>query len=430
MIMSNADHLEHLSYCIRNYPECLDSLHRVCAAWKRYGRLPARIGLGSNTSSIEPSLLKLFGPGALQLSKNGAVTLVTGRLFPFGANEDSVRWVRAVHEVCAIPFVENKLIESKEEERELALRKWNLMFPELSELAREIPLSRNGCASGADQLDLWIQTGRIVTFLMRNTEALTVSDLGARFCGDSKTLRGGELIALIADWLVFLDMGIRMYKAGMSAEFRKSLRKQALECHGVVENRFSVAVTVFGPLVFEKNGKRMEHVMERWKDGEPALLSLGNLDNITAVELPAGCRIYTCENESPFTKLVRDRHEGVLIYTRGFPNGAVCKLYKLITARYPDGERFHWGDTDLAGLRIASIINGIAPLCLWRCDLDAVSGHRSYLIPIDENERSRIRRFLENNPEFPFRDVLEFTGNYGWLEQERVEDLNPALSHS
>lgn len=108
-----------------------------------------------------------------------------------------------------------------------------------------------------------------------------------------------------------------------------------------------------------------------------------------------------------------------MIYTKGFPNAAVYTLFKLITTHNPTIERFHWGDTDLAGLQIASIFNKIAPLRLWRCGLIDVMRHKDSLIKTGKDEKERIVMFMENNSDFPFREVLEFSSNNGWLEQEQ-----------
>lgn len=410
----------HFNHCVRKYPDSRAYLELICNAGRKYGRIPARITMCSSVSSIPPVLLEMFGRGALRLSRGGRVTLVTGNFFSGWDEPEKTRWIAAVHEVCDVPLL-NDTPADREEETRLAVEKWRLMFPELEALTQVLPESSRGGCSVRELLDEWVPAGEIVSFLLRNTEALTLSDLGARFCSDSKRLRGGALITLVADLLVFSDSGISPRDSSIDPTYRKKLRKNTLERYGVVENRCSVAVTVFGPIVFEKNGKRVDHVLKMWEAGEAALLSLENISNISSIEIPEGCRIYTCENESPFANLARGKFPEILIYTQGFPNSAVCGLYKMLAESYPDRARFHWGDTDLPGLQIAAMLHKIAPLRLWRCDLETVSSHRSLLISIDEKEQDHIRRFLLNNPEFAFREVLKFTAEYGWLEQERIE---------
>ena len=409
----------HFSYCLQKYPDSVRYLQIICKAWKKYGRIPAKLVLQSGASFIEPRLSELFGPGALHLSQKGAVSLLTGKLFDNISQETKEQWIRDIHEAAGIQFTVKESGENLSASYNAAVQKWNLMFPQLAALSPLLSRSQNRTTQ--EQLGFWISAARIVTFLLKNTEALTVSDLGARFCADSKALRGGELITTVANWLVFIDTGIQLSMCEFDNEVKRDLRRQSLESHGIVENRCTLSVAVFGPLVFFKDGRRVDYVKTMWSMGNAALLSLDNLENVQDIELPEHCPVYLCENESPFAHLARRNHPGVAIYTKGFPNAAVCKLYKLIATRYPGNKRFHWGDTDLAGLRIASIFHGIAPLKLWRCGLDDLKRHKDGLIGVENAEKERIRMFLENNPEFPFRDNLLFTCEYGWLEQERFE---------
>jgi hypothetical protein len=416
--MSNID---HFTYYLQKYPECRSCFESICKAWKRNGYLPARIVLQRDVSQVNPWLTEVFGPGTLHLGNNNTVTLITSRLFQSMTDDEKEQWTKSAHDACGITFVKKTVPENTLDAHTLAINKWRLIFPELADLTPVILESRSKSLPVQKQLDTWILAGTIVAFLNDNTYILTVSDLGAKFCNDSKALRGGELIAMVTDWLTYLDTGIKMYGPQIDIEYRKTIRRETLERHGVVENRCSVAVTVYGPLVFDKNGQRIEHVLNMWGMGESALLSLENLDAIENIELPDDFHIYTCENESPFANLVRKRHQGLIIYTRGFPNSAVCKFYRLLSLRYPDRSRFHWGDTDFAGLQIAAILNRIAPLRLWRCDKDVIEKNRLSLIAIDDNEKERIRQYLETHAEFPFREELELTRIYGWFEQERFE---------
>lgn len=347
--------------------------------------------------------------------------LISGRLFENQTNEEKELWIKAVHQACRIPFVKIQQPKDTAGEYALAIEKWQLLFPDIPEVIQLLYDFHSRSRPLQKQLETWILAGNIVRFLRANTEALTVSDLGARFCGDSKALRGGELITIVTDWLTFMDTGIKMSSGEIDTQYRKTIRRETLERHSIVENRCSVAVTVFGPIAFEKAGKRINYVKNMWKKGESALLSLENLDDMSKIELPDNCPIYTCENESPYANMVRKGHPGLIIYTRGFPNTAVCKLYRLIVSQYPENSRFHWGDTDFAGLQIAAILHKIAPLRLWRCDIITIEKNQTLLIPVDYKEKERIQKFLNNSTDFPFREELEQTLKYGWLEQERYE---------
>ncbi|HEX2959246.1 MAG TPA: DUF2399 domain-containing protein, partial [Chitinispirillaceae bacterium] len=399
------------------YPDCISYFQLLCSAWKKYGRMPERLTLKSNAASIEPCLVELFGPGSLNLSKSGTVSLIASRLFEHYSEEDIEQWIIGLHEAAGLLFTRRNTDEELSVKYEVAVQKWNLMFPDLTTLSPLLTPLYN--RTPEELLNFWILAAEIVKFLKCNSDAITVSDLGARFCSDSKALRSGELITTVADWLVFLDTGIRLNSNESDPASRKYLRQQSLELHGVAENRCTVPVAVFGPLLVYKNGQVIDHVKKMWNMGEAALLSLDNLQNVDRIEISDHYPVYLCENESPFANLIRQKHKGIIIYTKGFPNAAVCTLYKLIVSHYPEIERFHWGDTDLAGLQIASIFNTIAPLKLWRCDINDVMRYKDSLIPIEKDEKERISIFLENNSQFPFRDVLTFTCKHGWLEQER-----------
>ncbi|MBN1601141.1 MAG: DUF2399 domain-containing protein [Chitinispirillaceae bacterium] len=419
---------EHFTFCLKKYPDSITYCQLLCSAWKKYGRMPERLTLKSNSIAIEHSLVEMFGRRSLNLSRNGTVTLITSRLFEHSSKEDIEQWIKDLHETAGIPFTRKISNEEISAGYDVAVQKWKLMFPELSTLSPLLTPSYNKPPD--ELLNFWIVAAEIVRFLENNSDAITVSDLGARFCSDSKALRGGELISTVTDWLVFLDTGLQVNTSELDSAFKKSLRQQSLELHGVVENRCVVPVAVFGPLLVHKYGQVIDHVKKMWSMGESALLSLDNLQNADRIEIPDNYPVYLCENESPFANLIRQKHQGVLIYTKGFPNAAVCALYKLITSQYPAIERFHWGDTDLAGLQIAAIFNKIAPLRLWRCDIDDVMRYKDSLIKIGKDEKERIVMFLDNNPHFPFRDVLSFTCEYGWLEQERFTVKLPKYHHS
>ena len=105
-----------------------------------------------------------------------------------------------------------------------------------------------------------------------------------------------------------------------------------------------------------------------------------------------------------------------VIYTAGYPNFAVKKLLHLLSGQIE--QIHHWGDSDFDGLRIAEIINNIIKVKLWRCTVEDCKKYNGRLKPADDNSKSKIKKFLENKPDFIFRDELEYSLKNGWLEQE------------
>lgn len=67
---------------------------------------------------------------------------------------------------------------------------------------------------------------------------------------------------MVTDWLTFLDTGMQITSIEIDSKHRKTISRETLELHGIFENRCSVAVTLFGPLVFEKYGQRIEYVKD------------------------------------------------------------------------------------------------------------------------------------------------------------------------
>jgi hypothetical protein len=127
-------------------------------------------------------------------------------------------------------------------------------------------------------------------------------------------------------------------------------------------------------------------------------------------------RLISCENEAPFSRLIREKSTDCLLFTSGFPNSAVHKLYALLAPRARDC--LHWGDTDPNGLYIASLLFAIHPLSLYRCDLATIKRHTGHLLPLTARQRERAQTILNTMEAFPFPDELACTLASGWMEQE------------
>ncbi|MBN1981194.1 MAG: DUF2399 domain-containing protein [Chitinivibrionales bacterium] len=421
---------EHFASCLEKYPECRTYLERVCAAWSRYKRLPQRIVLRLQCSAVPVEIAMLFGVASLHLTRGNVLCLIPQHLFSTGSEQEINDWIQAVHISCGMVFKPATKVKAACPIDTISQR-WSLMFPDLAPL---LPYLKYSSLSGqVDKTKIpaqWVVAGQIVQFLKGNQESLTVSDLGGRFCHDSKALRTGELIGMVADWLTVLDFGIDGFSFPSDNRLRRIMRAETLSRHGIVENRGAITVIVYGSLVYTKDDKKFTLIADAAIQGEAAVLTLENLDRISAFHASPTSAIITCENESPFFNLVRQRHQALILYTKGFPNGAVKTLYRCLAEAFPGLPRLHWGDTDFAGLQIAAMLHTIAPLSLWRCDLASLQQHVASLLPLDQNQSLVCRSFLDRNPQFPFFKELEFTLKNGWLEQEQYSgnEKNQAMN--
>lgn len=96
--------------------------------------------------------------------------------------------------------------------------------------------------------------------------------------------------------------------------------------------------------------------------------------------------VLTVENLTTFHEIARGAAgalTGLVLYTGGMPSRAMRKAYAIILAGLPRAGVFHWGDTDLGGLRIAQVLARVTAqngreLHLWMMGRrDAVGGEIS-----------------------------------------------------
>lgn len=408
-------------------------LCRIARAYARKGALPSSVLLGTGFSSLPSDLLNLFGSEALHLSKSGEVRLRLSQFMNTFDNNTQLTWVTGLFAALGLrlPWSREKrcdrqVVFTALERFRLANRDMENLYALLAaELENAPARCRRLAALGDRELFQHFSTiGETVRFLISNRETITSSDLGARFFGDSKLLRSKELRAIVADGLIVSDKDFLPVDClrKLCAQRRNELRERALKEHCVSDNPGASKVTIFGPLIYHKNGTKFDYPYKLWQTGEPVTLSLDNLTGIETLRIEGPCRVYGCENESPFYRLIRERQPGMVVYTQGFPNSAVREFWRLVSRNVTGCSFFHWGDTDLAGLRIAAILHHIAALKLWRCSLDVIQKHREKLIPLEPGEKTRAERLLAYDSDFPFIRELEVAINWGWLEQENYTE--------
>jgi hypothetical protein len=401
----------------------------LCEGINRRAALQGLVSLGrmqGRAEDFEP-LLEALGSRAVSLSGQGIIRVSLDACFA-GIPDSSRRAMLGdlFHSVGMTwsPMPPRKLKAA--DEVESLLERFRLAFPDLAPVHGVLLAGRprwTGAvlAKGLEDLQAsWFQAAKLALFLRDNREPMTLADLGARVCGDSKALKGGRLLGRALDWLDMLEGGEGSGSAGGGEGRREGAGEKSarLARYHIVENPGAVKVTLFGPVIFWKRGRRHDFAREFHRDGEAATLSWENLAGVERLEVEGEGPVLSSENESPFRRLQRDGFAGVLVYSQGFPNAAVLRLWELLGEAVPDRDFLHWGDSDLAGLRIASILHAVHPLRLHRCGREDLAANRSSLRPLAEAEREAISRFLEGHPEFPFRGELEFTREAGWLEQE------------
>lgn len=336
--------------------------------------------------------------------------------------EQREAWITALYAVLERQRLNRPAQRRQHYDTAQILQRWTLAFPGLpgfSDLLRNRSTfwRKQVARQGADAVqELLFLAGGTVRFLIRNQSPIGAAEVAAQCCGDSKALRRLELRNVIGDGLLAMADELPPYTAQQ--------RDEAFKRCGVTENPTAIRVTLFGPIVYRKSGVTLDWIKSLWELGESATLTWENLDGISEMALAgpaAQIRLVTCENETPFCRLQRELTDSVVIYTEGYPNTAVRRLLALLEPAL--GEAYHWGDTDLDGLRIASVIGGILPVRLWRCNLAALEPRRQDLIPLTPAQRQRSQQYLARHPDFRFAPELAFTVANGWLEQERWQPM-------
>jgi hypothetical protein len=234
-----------------------------------------------------------------------------------------------------------------------------------------------------------------------------VSTWGAQLAGDSKALRRGRPLRRAVLDLVRLAV----------PELAEAPAAEVAGHVGLDPDGAAAAALCCGPLRLRLTDSDLAFPAELAAIGQPAALTAGLL----ALAVPDGPvrTVLTCENPAPFAalcavdaELPTARAETLIVLTNGFPNRAVRRLLTALRALAP--EHLHWGDSDLAGIRIARICAGDLDRepSFWRSE----GPHR---IPFDAEQAAAIRHDLALRPLAPGAEVLRgCLAAGGWCEQE------------
>jgi len=389
-------------------------LDKVVRRYERKGTLSGTMKLGQSLSSREMALLgNFFGLDPLRINAREEVRLYFDKLLENGSLQ---QWLNRIADQlgCSIAPVQ---IHDRSPARLLRSR-LSLAFPELEPLIASLkddctPLERMFSGKEKDSAgEHCFQAAETVRFLLGNSEPITLSELGARFCNDSKRLRQGKLRALVMEWLRICspDGDILEKESDLLARYH------------VLSDRLTVHAVFYGPVIYEKDGKVFDWILRLYQHGEPAIIGWSTLRNIDRISwygdepLPLIC----CENEAPFSRLMRENRQQGVLFTSGFPGSAVQRLYQLLGPRA--SACYHWGDSDPAGLRIAALMHTLFPLQLYRCTFKTLQHHKHCLLPLTAKQRYAAERLLLDQSGFPFTEELLFTLDNGWLEQESWQE--------
>ena len=286
-------------------------------------------------------------------------------------------------------------------------------------LWREGILQKHGVAALAQIANVL----KALEILGANKRPWNFSELGSRVTGSSKSFRvGSELYRLAADWIApFLEETEMLAQIDDLA----SRRARVWEILGVEQGSAAISVMLGGPLVYHKQGRVFNAIQQHFDLGEPSTLSLAQVAGIERLE-PLFDTILMIENLTPFVEAIQQPPLAnvLIVYTEGFPNRAVRRLLQLCRENIAGLKFLHWGDTDLAGVRILRNIAAIVgePPVGFRCCPEDMAKQRERLIPLTPEHRENIFRDLEARPHAAGYEILEAVLQHkGWLEQEAWE---------
>lgn len=254
---------------------------------------------------------------------------------------------------------------------------------------------------------------RALDFVNEGLSTIHLSDLGARIGASSKFFRPGERgTRMLADALLFLRG---------QTERTPETRAAALEKAGLLFSPTAYSVLLCGPLTIGAPALDFPHQLAR--RGKATMLTFDTIEGATLQSIARS--VITIENEAPFLAAITEglQQDGLLVMTGGYPNRAVLALLKAVLSR-ADVDWMHWGDTDLAGVRIARLMQQVVgrPPIFFRCSADDVRRLNYRLIPLSADAGKSIASDLAVNGQATGAEILRTVlQEGGWLEQEAWE---------
>ncbi|HUH05261.1 MAG TPA: Wadjet anti-phage system protein JetD domain-containing protein [Kofleriaceae bacterium] len=293
--------------------------------------------------------------------------------------------------------------------------------------------------AGVDAACLEVERiARCMDAALENDAPIRIANFAAAVLGDSKALAAGsDRARRLARALIDHHEPTRdAVYLGNGVSDRQALR-QALEVCGVHRDEAALTVYCFGPLVYEKAGRRFDQVAAHAVLGDPVPLSLAQLRGAAIAELPVR-RALVIENQTPFLDYVealagRGDPDELVVFSHGQASWAVIQLLRMVRrARVPI---VHTGDLDRSGVLIARSLGArlFGPVATAAMDTATFERFRHRGQPLSEPERARLAELVTRDPPgSPGAELLAAILDAGvWIEQERffAEAVMGDLAH-
>jgi hypothetical protein len=409
--MSKEQYYRMLEFIINNDNELFILIKRICKNYNLHGKIQDKLTYSNLSNNSRNQIKTIFNSVSVKSS------YVDLKLFFESMNfnaEKKEEWINNLFKISGIGKISAREEElQKKKELNLKLKCLEINFPELSKIIEYI---KNNKILEKETNENLQNALKVISFLHSNNQLIDFSKLGATLLSDSKIIRENQPLFNLVFKLLLSDIDVAEQE-----QYSEKKPNDLYEKYNIISNPTAIKVTFFAPLVYYKNGICYDFIKKLWEAGESATLSLDNLSGIDKIEIDENIQILTCENESPFNDLIRTGKDLALIFTSGYPNAAVKQILTLLKEKREHA--LHWGDSDFDGLRIASIINDIIPVKLWKCDLKTLKKNKKKLIRNrDEQFQYKMQKFLIKNQNFVFKNELLFTIENGWLEQESLSE--------
>lgn len=185
-------------------------------------------------------------------------------------------------------------------------------------------------------------------------------------------------------------------------------------------------VLLRGPLLLQQNGSISDLSCFQPYIGMPREL----LGGVVPKHEPS--YVLTVENLTSFFRHAREiQDDGLILFTNGFPNPDVQKLLSRLDSDLPQSTPFyHWGDTDVDGLRILNFISTLTPT-------HRISPHLMERAPwntarrLNDFEKKKIGVLsVRNEPVSQLIEMLIASGIPISFEQENIDPASPLATTS